>query len=457
MANSPYIEVFEDPAAPQGGQAVIRVTGLGSDPGDAAFTIRRFGYDKGVLGPNGWQGPDIRLQPLATGYANGTLQMTVGPDVVDAIDVGTPVEIELPAAGVRDTLSWPSVPPSVHGGGSGRTRFAFTRRAPAAAPATAPLPTEPPQFDPADQPTMMSTPPPPPDWTHAEAPTVIEPRSERDEYDHSEEATALPDLAASPYGAANDFGPIDYESESHYGSAGYEDETTQPLKDHTAKKFPWGMAIGTILFLLLVGMGGAYYFLHEDLGLPWPFETDERDPDIEGTDPLPQPAPPRLDPSEPATLAPERPTPETPAPQPPAPESPTGDAAVPIRDPMTTPVDFARILLAQDRSPERTFELAQEYLDRGEADVALLLLEDAQANGYPPAMTAIGRLYDPVHFDPRESPFSRANPLRAAEYYRNAADAGDADARAALRELEAWLRDAAANGDPAAQEALDRW
>lgn len=458
MANAPSIEVFEDPAAPQGGQALIRVTGLGSDPGDAAFTIRRFGYDKGVLGPNGWQGPDVRLQPLAAGYANGTLQMTVGPDVVDEIDVGTPVEIELPAAGLRDTLNWPSVPPSVHGGGGGHKRFAFRRRTPAAAPPPTPLPTEPPPFDPSDQPTMVSAqPPPPPDWAHAEAPTAIEPRPERDAYDHGEDATALPDLAASPYGAADDFGPIAYESEPHYVDEVYENETTQPLQDDPARKFPWGIVIGTILFLLLVGMGSAYYFLHEDLGLPWPFETDDRDPDADGADPSPQPAPPRLDPAEPATPEPERLPPETPDPQPPAPEPPSGDAAAPSRDWETTPLDFARILLAQDRSPERTFELAQEYLDRGETDVALLLLEDAQGDGYPPAITAIGRLYDPVHFGPRQSPFSRANPLRAAEYYRRAAEAGDADARAALRELEAWLNAAAADGDPAAQEALDRW
>jgi TPR repeat protein len=129
---------------------------------------------------------------------------------------------------------------------------------------------------------------------------------------------------------------------------------------------------------------------------------------------------------------------------------------LPERDTRTPPFDFARTLLASDPSPERMFEMAMEYLDRGEADVALLLLEQAEAQAYAPAILAIGRLYDPVHFDPRDSPFTHANPDRALDYYRRALDAGDEEARAAIDRLESWAEEAAAEGDPEAEALLER-
>ena len=73
-------------------------------------------------------------------------------------------------------------------------------------------------------------------------------------------------------------------------------------------------------------------------------------------------------------------------------------------------------------------------------------------------MTAIGRMYDPVHFSPSRSAFTFANPERAIRYYRDAQDAGDPDAAESLAELRDWLETEAAGGDPTAEGLLrDYW
>jgi TPR repeat protein len=44
-------------------------------------------------------------------------------------------------------------------------------------------------------------------------------------------------------------------------------------------------------------------------------------------------------------------------------------------------------------------------------------------------------MYDPLHWSPETSPFSRPNEGKATEWYRRAADAGVADASASLKAL----------------------
>ena len=458
MASVPTIDIFEDPAAPEGGQAIVQVRGLSGDPGNAEFILRRFGYQKGVLGPDGWQGPEVRLEPISAGYADGILQLTVGPSVVDAIDVGTPVEIELPAVGIRHTLNWPSIAPSVYTGNDiGRSRFAFARRK-----ATAP-------HDPGglDEPTVVALRPAYRDESRRTAQTgqgldAAGPIHREDNwhgssadngFEHPRRHDGDRDAEDGLYPSGDrDFFAGDTVYPDHRSTASSADpERDRPLsrqERRSSGRGPWLLVI-LLAFLLPVG-AGAYYLMHEHFGLPWPFKVTDLDPDS-GASPAPEP--PIAAPS-PSVSAPEPPAQVVPIP--PA-ASTADDGAAPARDPMTAPAAFARMLLEQNRSPEETYALALIYLQRGEADVALLLLEDAQARDYPPAIATIGRLYDPVHFDPRESPFSRANPLRAAEYYRRAAAAGDLDAAAALAALEVWLRAAAAEGDPVAQDVLDRW
>ena len=131
------VTIHEDRSEPGGGFAVIRVTGVAHNPGDAGFSVRRIGYDRSTLGRSGWQGPDARLYPMDVRFHQGSLYLKVGPDVVDRIEVGTPIEIEIPSVGVRATLHWPEIAPSVaEHGPSRRTRTGFGARS-GAAPAGA--------------------------------------------------------------------------------------------------------------------------------------------------------------------------------------------------------------------------------------------------------------------------------------------------------------------------------
>ena len=128
------------------------------------------------------------------------------------------------------------------------------------------------------------------------------------------------------------------------------------------------------------------------------------------------------------------------------------------RQPQTPPTTFVRSIVRGDPAPAEAYELAEYHLGEGDVDVALLLLEHAELQGHGPAMTAIGRMYDPVHFTPGRSAFTHANPERAIRYYQNARNAGDPAAAAALDALRDWLDVAAADGDPDAQDLLrDYW
>ena len=184
MARPTEITIHEDRSEPGGGYAVIRITGINANPGNASYAIRRLGYDRNNLGYEGWQGPDARLDPLAVRYRQGELYLKVGPEVVDTVEVGTPVEIEVPAVGVRATLHWPEIATSVRDRrGPPRARTGFGGRG-AGAPAAAPM-----------------APPP------AEAAEVTAPGFGASPADHTEE-TVLGSLSARPLtagpGPAND-------------------------------------------------------------------------------------------------------------------------------------------------------------------------------------------------------------------------------------------------------------
>ena len=240
------------------------------------------------------------------------------------------------------------------------------------------------------------------------------------------------------------------------------------------------------MLVLLVGGAVAYVALKDELGLPWPegwtlpWEADAVEDgggDAAGdrdTGPAADTAPPSGDEPIPDTDTGIRPPDEgdtglpadqgsiTDAPDDTASDPGSGAdnvAALPPRRPADmTANEYVRRVLQEDRTGQEAYDLAEEYLGDGDVDVALLLLEYAERLGNGLAMSAIGRMYDPVHFDPDRSAFSSPNPVRAIELYQSAAAAGDPAARTALEELRRYLEDAAANGDFEAQLLLqDDW
>lgn len=441
MNGSQSIEVLEDSSVPGGGYAVIRVHGVRTEPNDLSFYIRRIGYDQASLGHNGWQGPEERLEAFDSAFQPGTLDLMIGPEIVDSIDVGTAIEIELPGLHLQETLYWPDITPSVMGGTGGGRRVAFAERQAAPAPRPQAPPPRIPEDDPDADSTMIGArpgpppPPPPPE----EEPTVILGADEGAGF-------AEPDDRF-------DFGQDEKDEPSGQAGRGSGDRKKRPGLPMN----PALLAAGILALLLVLG-GLGYFLLGETLGLretqvaeddgtaaPQPEgEPAARPPPEEpGTDQaVVPPPPPELAPPDTATR--ERP-----------PEPPTEIAMQrQPRQPQTPPTTFVRSIVRADPAAAELFELAQYHLNEGDVDVALLLLEQAELQGHGPAMRAIGRMYDPVHFSPGRSAFTHANAERAIQYYEGASQAGDPAAAEAMAELRDWLEVQAADGEPAAEELL---
>lgn len=107
------------------------------------------------------------------------------------------------------------------------------------------------------------------------------------------------------------------------------------------------------------------------------------------------------------------------------------------------------------RAPDAAgiFAVAARRQERGRHDDALVLFEEAADRGVAPALTALGRLYDPNGFQPGK-PFSSPDPRLAALYYRRAEQAGDTQASAPRAALKAYLEREAAAGNATAADAL---
>ncbi len=110
--SGPHLIVREDARA-GGGHAVIEVHGLAAVPDSTELAIRRAEHQANNLAAGGWQGPEARITPRESRFENGVLSLGLGPEVVDHLELGTPLEIELPALGLKRSLHWPRVAPSV--------------------------------------------------------------------------------------------------------------------------------------------------------------------------------------------------------------------------------------------------------------------------------------------------------------------------------------------------------
>lgn len=188
-----------------------------------------------------------------------------------------------------------------------------------------------------------------------------------------------------------------------------------------SRKPPVALYAGGGLLLLLVAAGLAWWLL--------------REPASEAPPPAPTPGP--------AVLAPTPPPSAVPAPpQPPAAIWPDGTDDLSPRDVVGRAADPAAILAVAHRRQQNARH-----------DDALVLMEEAAARGHAPAMTALGRLYDPIGFSPGR-PFRTPDPRAAARQYAEAERAGDAAATPLRAALRAWLQQQADGGNATAQSTI---
>lgn len=351
------LRVTPDPARPEGGYALIRISGLAASPADARFAIEREGWERGVLGPDGWQVGAALLSPRAVRQEGAEVVLAVGPEVVDRVETG-PVRFRLPAAGIDQPLFWPDLPTS-HAGSRGPVPLAPPHRPVVAPPRAAPPPAA----------TEPAAPPPPP---------VVEP------------------LAPRP--ATPPFGPL-------------------------RRRLPLPLVAGVLALLVLGAGAGVWWATRGDSG--------------------------RLAEAPAASAPPAPPSPASPAAPPPA-------AVAPPADPSLADLSVPEVIARAPGVPEIAAEAAARAA-RGRHEDALLLWEAAARLGHAPALTALGRLYDPVGFQPGR-PFRHPDPRQAARYYREAVRAGDAGAEAPRAALRAWLEEQARRGDALAPLTLqDFW
>ena len=204
-------------------------------------------------------------------------------------------------------------------------------------------------------------------------------------------------------------------------------------------------ALVAVLVLLVAGGAGWWFY-----GRPGRVE-------LAGDPPAPQVAPTPV-PTPETPVPPAAPVPEVTAPPPPAPPTapPTAPPApvapsAPALGGLSVPD-----VLAQAPDPAAIAAEGTRRLEGDRKDDGVLLLESAADRGDAGAAAALGKLYDPVLFQPG-GPIPRPDARQAARYYRDAARAG-ADVAAAREALRKDLERRSQAGDLSAGLSLkDFW
>jgi TPR repeat protein len=142
-----------------------------------------------------------------------------------------------------------------------------------------------------------------------------------------------------------------------------------------------------------------------------------------------------------------------------------------VQPEVPTTVEGARQFLARDPGADESFGMAEKFRAAKSLEGEFLLLRNAANKGNAPAALALGQMYDPATYSPETSPLPAPNPEQAVEWYRQAAEAGIAEAQYRLGVLlmsgktdepngpemgVSWLRKAADQGHPQAKDALPK-
>jgi hypothetical protein len=208
-----------------------------------------------------------------------------------------------------------------------------------------------------------------------------------------------------------------------------------------AARWPW---FALAAMLLLAGAGAGAW------RLGWFGETPPSDPDVPLVgEPTPDLPPARVDAPESEQSG------ETPPPSEP--------------EPTLTGIALASRFLADGPIPAAIFERAEQLEQAGDCPAAYALYSEA-ANADPTFAARLARRYDPLTHRPGTCITAPDIPY-AIVYYSDAAEAGDIEIQRRLGQLMAehepsgptheaglaWLRKAAAAGDEAAAEAVERF
>jgi hypothetical protein len=136
-----------------------------------------------------------------------------------------------------------------------------------------------------------------------------------------------------------------------------------------------------------------------------------------------------------------------------------------------TTLEGARQFLARDPGADESFGMAEKFRVAKSLEGEFLLLRNAANKGNALAALALGQIYDPATYSPETSPLPAPNPEQAVEWYRQAAEAGIAEAQYRLGVLlmsgktdepngpemgVSWLRKAADQGHLQAKDALPK-
>jgi Sel1 repeat len=142
-----------------------------------------------------------------------------------------------------------------------------------------------------------------------------------------------------------------------------------------------------------------------------------------------------------------------------------------VQPEVPTTLEGARRFLARDPGADESFGMAEKFRAAKSLEGEFLLLRNAANKGNAPAALALGQMYDPATYAPETSPLPAPNPEQAVEWYRQAAEAGIAEAQYRLGVLlmsgktdepngpemgVSWLRKAADQGHSQAKDALPK-
>ena len=114
-------------------------------------------------------------------------------------------------------------------------------------------------------------------------------------------------------------------------------------------------------------------------------------------------------------------------------------------------------ILANETDGSVLYEHAQAYVSQGQIGPSFLLYRAAARAGSGEAAIAIGRMYDPVDFASRVSPFEAPNADKALEWYQTAKKLRAAGAKRATERTLSALKVEASGGNAEAAALLKKY
>ena len=106
---------------------------------------------------------------------------------------------------------------------------------------------------------------------------------------------------------------------------------------------------------------------------------------------------------------------------------------------------------------DTAFGQAQQFHGDGRLADAQLLYFYAARGGHAPSEFALAQMNDPNHHSAETSLLGEPDPFQAYKWYSAALEHGQSSAAMRLEELRAWAEEAAAAGDPEAEQLLLQW